>query len=54
MGTIIVTSFITSVVVFIRFLFEYVLKRLERANKIGNSKILKASIWFGRCCLRCL
>lgn len=54
MGTIVVTSFITSLVVFIRFIFEYILKRMERANKIGESKIVKATIWFMRCCLKCL
>lgn len=54
MGTLCVTSFITSLFVFIRFVFEYVVKRLEQANKIGNSKAIKAAIWFGRCCLACI
>lgn len=51
MGTIAVTSFITALVILIRFIFEYVLKRLERANKLGDSKVVKAAIVFTRYCL---
>lgn len=54
MGTLCVTSFITSLVIFIRFVFEYIVKRMEQANKIGNSKAIKAAIWFARCCLACI
>lgn len=49
-GTICVTSFITTLVVFIRFVFEYVLKRLQQSSKVTNSKALK----IGTCVIRCL
>ncbi|CAL5979328.1 Plasma-membrane_choline transporter and transmembrane domain-containing protein [Hexamita inflata] len=54
LGTLAVTSFITSFFFFIRLVFEYVLKRMERANKVGNSKVVKAAIWVTRCCLACI
>ncbi|CAL6105721.1 Plasma-membrane_choline transporter and transmembrane domain-containing protein [Hexamita inflata] len=54
LGTLAVTSFISSFFFFIRLVFEYVLKRMERANKVGNSKVVKAAIWVTRCCLACI
>ncbi|KAH0573936.1 Plasma-membrane choline transporter and transmembrane domain-containing protein [Spironucleus salmonicida] len=54
MGTLLVASFITSLVVFIRMILEYVLRRLELSNKIANSKIIKAAFQVARCCLKCL
>ncbi|KAH0572431.1 Plasma-membrane choline transporter and transmembrane domain-containing protein [Spironucleus salmonicida] len=54
MGTLLVTSFITSLVVFARMVLEYVLRRLELSNKLANSKIIKATVHVARCCLKCL
>lgn len=53
-GTICVTSFITSLIVIIRFIFEFILKRAENSNKIGKSRTVKVAAWFTRCCLKCI
>ncbi|CAL5995863.1 Plasma-membrane_choline transporter and transmembrane domain-containing protein [Hexamita inflata] len=51
LGTLTVTSFITSWFFFIRIILEYVLKRM---NTVGSSKVVKAAVWFTRCCLSCI
>ncbi|KAH0569878.1 Plasma-membrane choline transporter [Spironucleus salmonicida] len=53
-GTVLVTSFITAFVVLLRWCFEYIVKRMEASNKLAQSKIIQAAVWFTRCCLRCL
>lgn len=53
-GTILVTSFISALVFFIRIILEYILKRMEQSNKISESKVVKTLICLARCMLKVL
>jgi len=52
-GTLAASSFITALVVWIRWLFEYFYKRVKR-SPANESKISKAVVWFIRCALKAL
>lgn len=54
LGTIVFSSFVTTWVVFIRFIFEYIVKRVETANQVAQNKVVKTCICCVRCCLSCL
>lgn len=53
-GSLIISSCITSIVVWLRWFFEYVYKRAKKNEAIKNNKTVKALAWLARCCLKCL
>lgn len=53
-GTILFASFITSLVVIIRWLFEYIMRRVKQTPGLKNNKAVMAIHACGAYCLRCL